>query len=393
MPVRGAFLALLVGALAARSAELQTLKGDKVSGEVVRITDKEVVLSAAGKEVATPSVQVFHLDFPGRNKARPEEKYADVELTDGTLLHCKDFAIKGKGVELHTLAGQDVKLPLAAVANVLTNAGDEKYRKDWGERVSKKRRRDVVAVLRDGIVNPLEGTLGEGSADGTHIDFTYGDSKREVPLAKVHGLIFLRELDPTAPPILCKLTDTHQDLVVVSGISATPTSIKVATPAGAHIEYPADLVVRLDYSSDKVIFLSKVDPVKVDQPDNPFDQYRRDLNLDNQPLHLGDEVYPFGLALHAHTELEYDLKGDYREFRATAGMDPTVGGIEGPVVLRIEGDGKELYKRSFTRKADKKPTPITLNIKDVQRLRIIVTSGDGYDLGRHLHLGNAKVSK
>jgi hypothetical protein len=63
------------------------------------------------------------------------------------------------------------------------------------------------------------------------------------------------------------------------------------------------------------------------------------------------------------------------------------------VLLRIEGDGKELYTRTFNRKTDKVPVPITLNIKDVQRLRLVVSSGDGSDLGRHVHLGNAKVSK
>ena len=84
------------------------------------------------------------------------------------------------------------------------------------------------------------------------------------------------------------------------------------------------------------------------------DTYRRDKNLDNGPLRIYGELYAIGLALHAHTELEYDLKGDYREFHAIAGIDQSVGGVGGPVVLVIEGviDGetKELYKKTFTRK-------------------------------------------
>jgi hypothetical protein len=395
MAVRVAPLALLLTALAAAAADLQTLKGEKISGDVVRITDKEVVLRQDGKEVTVPAVQVLHLDFqpPGNAKVPRDEKFIDVELTDGTLLHCKEFILKGKEAELRTLAGQEIKLGMSAIANVLTAAQDEAIRKDWNERIARKRRRDVVAVLQDGVVNPLEGTLGEANEAGTHIAFTLGGRKLNVALANVHGLIFLRELDPNAPPVLCKLADTNGNLVMVSSVTATPTALTVTTPAGAKIEYAANLVTRLDYSTDKVAFLSQLNPVKVDQPDNPFDQYRRDRNLDNQPLRMGGEVFPLGLSLHAHTELEYDLKGDYREFRALAGIDESVGGIDGPVILKIEGDGKELYNKTFTRKADKRPTPIALNIKDVSRLRIVVTSGDGFDLGRHLDLANAKVTK
>jgi hypothetical protein len=393
MPVRGVLVAFFLAALAAPAAELHTLKGEKVTGDVVRITDKEVVLRADGKEVVTPAVGVLYVDYPGHMPVRPEDKYADVELTDGTLLHCKEVLLKGKQIEMKTLAGQEVKLPLTGVANILNNAQDEKYCKDWTERLAKKRLKDVLAVLNEGVVNPLEGTLGEGNEAGTAIEFSLAGGKREVPLERVHGLIFLREIDPNAAAVLFKLTDVHRDLVMVSAVTQTATGLSVTTPAGARIEYANDLLVKLDYSSDKVAFLSRLDPVRVVQPDSPFDQYRRDRNLDNGPMKLGTEVYPLGLALHATTELEYDLKGDYREFKATAGIDYSVGGHDGPVVLKIEGDGKELYTRTFSRKADKTPVPITLNIKDVQRLRLIVASGDGNDLGRHLHLGNAKVSK
>jgi hypothetical protein len=393
MPVRTALISLFLTAVWANAAELQTLKGEKITGDVVRINDKEIVLKHGGKEVATPAVQVLYLTFPANAPVRLEDKYIDVELTDGTLLHCKEALIKGDQIEMRMLAGQEVKLPLKGISNILYNAHDENHRRDWTERVGRKRRQDILALLKEGVVNPLSGTLGNGDEAGTHIDFTLGDTKRSVALERIHGLIFQREIDPNAAPVLCKLSDTHRDLVMVSAIKETPSGLSVTTPSGAHIDYSNAQLIKLDYSSDKVVFLSQLEPVKVAQPDSPFDQFRRDHNLDNGPLKLGTEAYPLGLGLHATTELEYDLKGDYREFRTIAGIDYSVGGHDGPVLLKIEGDGKELYTHTFNRKTDKAPVPITLNIKDVQRLRLVVTSGDGSDLGRHLHLGNAKVSK
>ncbi|HWG44603.1 MAG TPA: NPCBM/NEW2 domain-containing protein [Gemmataceae bacterium] len=403
MRVRAALLALFLCTSISWGAKLQTLKGDVLEGNIESITDKEIVLSQGAKRVTTPLAQVLKIDFTPAPVKLPE-KYADVELTDGSLLHCQEWSIKAKQVELKTLAGQEIKLPLSALANLLIHAGDEKYRKDWKERLAKKRRRDVIAILDEGTVNPVEGTLGLADENGKTIEFQLtSGKKRAIPLSNpnLHGFIFQRELDPQAPPVLCKLTDNHQDFIMASAVARTPTGLSVTTPAGARIEVALDLVARLDYTLDKLAYLSRLEPVKVVQTSNFdfIDTYRRDKNLDNGPLRLYDESYALGLALHAHTELEYDLKGDYREFHALAGIDQAVGGVGGPVVLVIEGviDGqaKELYKKTFTRKDSrvKSEGVVNLNIKDVQKLRIIVRSGDMFDNGKHLDLVNAKVQK
>jgi len=200
--------------------------------------------------------------------------------------------------------------------------------------------------------------------------------------------------------MLCKLSDSYGDFLVVSAVAKTPMGLSVTTPAGAKLDIAQPLVVRLDYTLDKLAFLSRLEPSKVVQTSNFdfVDTYRRDKNLDNGPLRIYNESYTIGLALHAHTELEYDLKGDYREFHAIAGIDQSVGGVGGPVVLSIEGviDGqtKELYKKTVTRKdKDKKEGIINLNIKDVQKLRLVVRTGDLFDNGKHLDLVNAKVQK
>jgi hypothetical protein len=403
MRIRAALLALFLYASAGWCAELHTLKGDLVKGNLESITDKEIVLTQGTMRVVTPLAQVLKIDFTP-TMAKLPEKYADVELIDGSLLHCQEWSIKEKKAELKTLAGQNIQLPLSALANILIHAGDEKYRKDWKERLTKKRRRDVVAILDEGTVNPVEGTLGLADENGKTIEFQLtSGKKRAIPLSNpnLHGFIFQRELDPQAPPVLCKLTDNHQDFIMASAVARTPAGLTVTTPAGARIDVALDLVARLDYTLDKLAYLSRLEPAKVVQTSNFdfIDTYRRDKNLDNGSLRLYDETYAIGLALHAHTELEYDLKGDYREFHALAGIDQSVGGVGGPVVLVIEGviDGqsKELYKKTFTRKESrvKSEGAINLNIKDVQKLRIIVRSGDMFDNGKHLDLVNVKVQK
>jgi hypothetical protein len=404
MHLRLSLLALLACASVGLGAELRTLKDGARKGEVKSITEKEVVFTADGKDVTTPVAEVLQIDYGQPGKLPSDAKWTDVELTDGTLLHCSAFVLKGKQVELKLLAGPEVKVPLAAVANVLNNAHVEKVRKDWTARLAKKRRRDVVArVLKaddpNGVVNMIEGTLGEGDAEGKTIQFTLAASGRKVDflLENAHGLIFQRELDPNAPLAVCKVHDTLQDIVYANRVVSTPAGVALTTPAGARIEYKNDLLAQLDYSKGKLEFLSRMEPVKVVETstEDQVYHYQRDQNLDRTgPLRIGGEQFAKGLAIHSHTELEYDLKGDFREFKAVLGIDDNVGGHPGPVVLRIEGDGKELFSRTLSRKdKEKLKEKVTLNIKDVQRLRIVVASGELLDLGKHIDLADAQVSK
>jgi hypothetical protein len=383
------------------SAELHTLKGDVLNGDLENITDKEIVLKVGGRSTATPLADVLKIEFPSVTAVKPDGRYSEIEFTDGSKLQCKEWTIKEKQVELKTMAGQEIKVPLAAVANILNDAQEEKYRKDWAERLARKRRRDVAVLIKNDTPNPIEGTFGEADAEGKGIEFQIPGRKARLLFSNLHGLIFQRELDPQAPPVLCKLYDSYQNIIMVSSVTRTPAGLTVTTPAGARLDINQEYLTRLDYTLDKVAFLSRLEPSKVVQTSNFdfVDIYRRDKNLDNGPLRIYGESFTIGLALHAHTELEYDLKGDYREFHALAGIDQSVGGVGGPVVLMIDGvidgENKELYKKTFTRQdpKDKKEGAIDLNIKDVQKLRLIVRTGDLFDNGKHLNLVNAKVQK
>ena len=111
-------------------------------------------------------------------------------------------------------------------------------------------------------------------------------------------------------------------------------------------------------------------------------------------------AYEKGLALHSHTELVYDLKGDYREFRAVVGIDDDVKGIGRPVVVTDRGaTASKLAKFTLVRGEKDKtagPVPVVRNIKDVKKLRIVVTHLDEdrmNDIGLKVVLADAFVTK
>src|SRR5262249_11003508 len=108
MRVCRTLLALVLIASFGRSAELQTLKGEKMTGEVVSISDKEVVFDKGTEKVTVPILQVLHIDYNPPGKLPANSEYSDVELTDGTLFHCSKVTLKGKNVEVTLLSGQEL---------------------------------------------------------------------------------------------------------------------------------------------------------------------------------------------------------------------------------------------------------------------------------------------
>src|SRR5262249_34641649 len=134
-------------------------------------------------------------------------KYTDVELTDGSLLHCSRFALKAQEVEL-TLAvsEQAARIPLSTVASILNDAQDAAIRQEWQEKhMGKKRNQDFLGIRHQGAINGLSGTIS-GNDQG-RIVFEYERQgvrkKQELDPAKVQGMIFLNTLGPQAPSPVC----------------------------------------------------------------------------------------------------------------------------------------------------------------------------------------------
>src|SRR5262249_12284294 len=140
-------LGLLLLGSAAVAAEVTTLKNEVLKGEVVSLSEKELVLQQGDKKVTRPIKEILKIDFREPVKPASSATYASVELTDGTVLLCSKWAIRKKEVELTVLNGPAVKLPLSGVANILSKAEVEANRADWARRVARNRGKDVLVLV------------------------------------------------------------------------------------------------------------------------------------------------------------------------------------------------------------------------------------------------------
>jgi hypothetical protein len=402
--LRTTLLALLFCATAAAGAELKTLKGEAVKGDVVSVTPTEVVIKTADGDKTFGIKEIASVDFAANAPALPAT-YHDVELVDGTILHCTELQFKGKEFVVKlTGAEAAAKIPMDLVANVLWGANDANRRATWTTKVEDKRNNDAFGLdAKDGVINLLPATIIAADDTGTKIQFQKGDVKGNRTVGPdLVGLYFQRTLDPKMPAVVCKATDAGRSSLMVAAVETKEDGLHVKTAAGLTIVYKPAQLVRLDYSTGNLAYLSDLTPAKVVETstEDRIEHFRKDLNVDDRPIRLQGVPYTKGLGIHSHTELEYKIpKGEYRTLQMVAGIDDQVGGHNRPVVLKIiatDGKGQQatLFNETFTRKDPKERVkPITLNVKDVQTLRIVVESADFLDLGLHLDLADARLIK
>ncbi|HLJ96592.1 MAG TPA: NPCBM/NEW2 domain-containing protein [Gemmataceae bacterium] len=396
MSVRN-LLVLLVSTSSLWAGEVHFVPGRPSSkGELVRLTEKELTWrDEANQTIVEPLQAVLGIDFQPAVPLPAGLKYTEVALTDGTLLHGSRIAIKGKEVELILAVSERVvQVPLNTIAYVLNDAHDPAIRQKWQEYLGKKRNLDLLAISRKGMLSTLEGTISGN--DKGRIVFEYdgpgGRQKAELDPTKIQGMILLNSLGPQAPSAVCQVYDVNQNVLVADRVTADANGFTIRTVSGAKFEVPTAAIARLDYRSDKLVYLSDLKPRETvtKSKQGRLDIWRADKNLENSSLQLEGQVYGKGLCLHSHTELVYALDGKYKEFKAIVGMDDMVGG-DGHPLVRVEGDGKELFSGAISRKDRRRE--LVLDIKGVKELRIIVTSSGLFDFGDHVDFADAKLQK
>lgn len=383
-----AFL-LLAATLAAD--EVRTLGGKSITGTLAAINETEVVVKTEAGNVATPLSQVLAVNIRPAKAIEANAKYSDVRLLDDTVLHCKSAVFQGKEVELTLLSGVTFKLPLNFIGSFARDAQNAPLARKFEDLVSKRLKRDRIVILRDSELNALEGSLGDFDPKAQTVKFTSEATGTviDLPLDRLHGFIFYRSEAPTESPI-CKVYDTEGNNLMALKLQHDGNRLAVTTTFGATVNLPAESLARLDFNMGKLTFLSDMVPTKIIEKSGIglINRHRVDANLDGEPILL-DKQYAKGLSMHAHTELEYNLGGKYKEFKAILGIDLRTGADSQPKVT-IYCDGAEQFSEVIT---GKKVRPLALPVKDVTTLKIVVSGRNFLDLHDHVTLAEARVSQ
>ncbi len=385
------------------AAEIETLKGDRLEGDLTALDASTVVLKKGGSSTTIPLAEVLELRFPAAPPPEPSTG-PRIALHDGSRLTLTAFSVADDQARCETSFGS-FRVPVARLSHVRFGISTTKLDEAWNALLKRESKNDLLVVKKEDVLDFLAGTASDvGDKIGFLLD---GD---EVPVSrdKVYGIIFHRRA-PSLPRPVCEVRLSGGDVLAITRFAWDGGDLKVRTAAGIDLTVPAAQLAALDFSAGKVQYLSQLEPRDVKYV--PFFEiiweYRRDRSLDGTPLSVGGKSYARGLALHSKTTLRYRIAGEYTRFQAVAGIDDTVAQLNRPFIgadgkpderyssayvrLVISGDGKPLFN-SIVKGTDA-PRSLDLDVTNVRDFEILVDFGNEADVADHLDLAGARFLK
>lgn len=383
------------------------LSGEAVEGPWQKVEGGAVdLISSAGASSSIPFYEVGELlPLEGAalaGKAPVLDKGALVAFAGGELLRARVLALDGSRTTLRLAeGGGDLQAPLESLKGFRlreANADDTLFEVDL--RSTERPSQDTVYVRRDTGLLRVPGVLR--GLDEEFLTLEYEGVQRRLRRSLVLGVILARAATATPEADIPATFDLGAAGAVAAFLVRIASregerSVELRFRGASDREVqslPAARVHAIRFQSDRVRFLSQLEPARVVETPlvggaSSF-PYRRDLTVSGAPIRLGDRVYRRGLGVHSRSTLEYALDGTFTSFSAVLGLDASA--IPGATVtFSVVADGKELLREPFGSASP--PRAVSLPIEGVQKLELTVDYGeDGNDQGDHAVWADARIA-
>lgn len=242
---------------------------------------------------------------------------------------------------------------------------------------------------RPGEWESLEGIIDSISAE--QVQFTIGGETRTVDRKLVGGIVLASGGRPKSVAPQGELTLRDGARIPFRAWSLENGQLNFTPLNAAPLVIAWDHVERLDLRSPRLVYVSELEPTKVEEPVGiaPRRTWRRDRSVSGLPLRLNGRVYSRGLGVQAASRLEFDLGGGYEWFFAQVGLDDQTG-HGGDCVMAVLGDsGQTLWKERV--QGGETPRELRVDVRNQKRLTLVVEPGAELDLSDHANWADARL--
>jgi hypothetical protein len=379
---------------------IESLDGNTTTGTLVGMAGQQLTVETADGPLQIPFQQLLTLQPATPPAPLVAEAACWIELVDGSRLEATAVSLKQGVLEATLRTGSRVSIKTRDILHTRLAELDAEKLADFREITRTEAEGDVLIIRRpSGALDELEGIVH--SMDSEILVFEFDDEKIQVERGKIAGIRYFQTGARKLPPAICLATIAGNGTLLASELALSENQLVITCSAGPKVTIPLEQLVKLDFSAGNLVYLSDLEPEAVTWRPylsaGPVNQQlarlyrpRLDRTLSGKPLVLGGQSFPKGLAVHSRTEMTYRLSGEFRFFQALVGIDPALG-ENGHVELVLTGNGKQLYRKTITGKDQ--AAEIKIDVKGVTRLTILVDFGEQLDIGDHLLLCNARLTK
>ncbi len=374
------------------------VEGAALEGQVLKIDNRGVVTLSEGRTVELQGLR--RVERPG--SATPGEAHrAVVHLSFGGELRGAGVTVEGDRCELRRAGAEPaIVLPLQALRGLAWPVGKE----DAARAAAAARfapsfelaladasvAEDRLYAYVDSGVQSVPGVLQ--GVDGEQVRFEYGGQARTVKLPRVYAVTLGAAQPPPSRSGQCRvlLRDGSAIWGRLHGMEQGRLTLSLGTsPQAPTVALPWSEVTRVEVRSDRLAYLSDLDPLRVTQRATltyPW-RWQRDRAVLGEPMRIKGAGFERGLGVHANNSLSFANEG-FTLFRAAVGLDDHAGG-KGDCVARVRVDGETRFEQRL--RGSEAAVEVRIPIEGARELTLEVDEGEGHDLADHVNWANARL--
>lgn len=368
------------------------LSGKEHTGKLMAINDGKVTFQFDGEDKQSKTFDLQSIRQIIRSEIKPRQAMGEATayLMNGSKFRVDKARTDGESFTC-TYMGQEMKLPVSAVAGfVMVDLGSANPDQQFLNSLSDtEEEQDRLFVEKDGQLLAIEGLIKSLSRD--EMSFDFAGETRQIKRNRIYAATFGhpgRKISDSTFAI--RLADNA--IMQGSDIALSGDHLSVTLVENIKVKLPSDAVTSITVKSDRVVYLSKLEPTAYEQ-DSGLDRprpWQRNRSVMGKPLTLDGRVYETGIGMKSRSKLTYTLKDDYEFFSATVGIDDSTYG-KGHCVFIVMGDGKEIKKLEMSGTDD--PVTLVVPVEGVSELSLIVDFGKELSISDHADWADARLLK
>jgi len=385
------------GAALAQEMVLQTVDGQQLNGIVQRIDQsRQVTGPGLGDDLKLDSILSIQTNRPVKELSQSMQVYLVGKTAwGGAKIGAVDVGIAQEKVSLAGRLGR-FELPLQTVRAIVWR--DSETVQQLIAKPSADNDRVVVSV--DGKSQTVSGIIESVTKEAVRID--YKGKVRSIGIAKINAIVLANV--GYEPPVGVLASVAVGDGARFFGAiqswgtdlnGANKPVVKLAIARGTTLAIPADQVAEVQVQSDRILLLSKVEPVAVSETTDFVEarSFQRDRSVTGGKLQIrgaDDQPITFsnGIGAQATSELTYANDKKFNRLLATVGIDLATKG-RGDCQVVVKTDGVEVFNQRITGSSD--PLELDVDVANAKRVSLMVLPGREFDLADHVVWGNVKL--
>ena len=379
----------------AQQLVLQTVDGKQLQGTIDQIDESgRVTGSGIGDNLRIDSIVSIETGKIAVTVPQRTQVYLVGKTVWGVAkIGADDVSIANEQVSLAGLLGK-FELPLQTVRAIV-----------WRDSETVQQAIATPSTELDRVIVDVDGTpqTVNGIVEGVtneSVSVNYKGNLKSIGIAKVNAIV-LADTGYQAPTGVLGSLQTIGGSRIFGSIQSWSNAQKNSAielkinKQGATIAIPVAKVAEIQIQSDRLLFLSKVEPVSVRETTDFVEArpFQRDRSVTGGKLQIrGADDKPIffshGIGAQATSELTYANDKKFNRLLATVGIDLATKG-RGDCRVIVKTDGVEVFNQQLTAFSD--PIDLNVDIANSSRVSLVILPGREFDLADHVVWGNAKL--